>query len=129
MQDSISLDKITDEDGQSRLSQKSIDEVNSKFQATWFMPDYPPLRSRDDVGRAAVEGQVFEYPKIIRRMADPVIPAQQFGIVSFMFLPQPKIIKGEPVYGFYKNRGNHMSVPDAKFEAHELVRTIDSKDL
>ncbi len=56
---------------------------------TWFMPDYPALRSRDDVGKAAVSGQYIEYPQTVRSMTDPGIANQSCGNLSFMIFKEP----------------------------------------
>lgn len=94
---------------------------------SWFLPDYPPLKSDDDVGRAAIEGQIYKYPKVVRQQCDPVIVGQHYGNVSFMLFDTPRISDGKPVYGFMKVRGNHDSQEVAYKDACRIVREIDSK--
>jgi len=97
-------------------------------QPEWFIPDYPPLKSNDLVGRAAVEGQIVTYPKIVRTMTDTPINNQTIGNVSFMLFSEPKKTKnGHPIYGFLKLRGNWNSEPQATFEASKIIREVDSK--
>lgn len=94
----------------------------------WYLPEYPPLKSHDLVGRASVEGQLVTYPKIVRTLADPPINNQTIGNVSFMLFDEPKKTKnGKNMYGFFKLRGVWNGEQQAKFEASKIIREIDSK--
>lgn len=94
----------------------------------WFIPDYPPLKSSDLVGKAAVEGQIVTYPKVVRTTADPPIINQTIGNVSFMLFDQPKKTKsGKPIYGFLKLRGTWNGEQIARAEASKIIREVDSK--
>jgi hypothetical protein len=95
----------------------------------WAIPTYPPLSSDDLVGRAAVEGQIVSYPKIVRTMIDPPIPNQSIGCISYMLFDEPKKAKGseKPVYGFMKLRGNWNNQQQATFESSKIIREVDSK--
>lgn len=93
-----------------------------------IIPDYPPLKSNDLVGRATVEGQLIPYPKIIRTMTDPPVMNQSVGNISFMLFNEPKKTKsGKPIYGFCKLRGNWNGEQQATFEASKIIREVDSK--
>jgi len=95
---------------------------------TWFLPDYPPLNSKDDVAQAAVNGQVVQYPMIARRHVDPPITGQRYGNLSYMLFNTPKLLRdGKHLYGFVKQRGNHESEHVARTDAHRIVRNVDSK--
>lgn len=93
---------------------------------TWLHPDYPPL-GHDNIGRAAVEGQIIEYPSVVRTQVDPPIINQKFGNISFNLFETPKSIKGKPLYGFMKLRGNHESIDSSRIDGSRIVREIDSK--
>jgi hypothetical protein len=95
----------------------------------WAIPSYPPLNSMDLVGKASVEGQLVNYPKVVRTMADPPIQNQSIGCISYMLFDEPKKAKGseKPVYGFMKLRGNWCSQQQATFEASKIIREVDSK--
>jgi hypothetical protein len=94
---------------------------------SWFHPDYPTLKSSDDVGKASVEGQIVEYPQVVRNMVDPSISGQNFGNLSFMLFSEPRMFRGKPIYGYVKIRGNHQDEKSARFDAFRIVREVDSK--
>ena len=99
---------------------------SAKETPTWFKPGYPPL-GYDDVGNAAIEGQSYEYPSVVRRNADPPISNQGFGNLSFMLLDNPRSFRGKPIYGFVKIRGNHFDKESAIHDAHRIIKEVDSK--
>jgi Family of unknown function (DUF5832) len=93
----------------------------------YFDAEYPILKD-DDVGRAAVEGQIVKtYPQVVRKDVDPFISGQKCGNVSFMLFDQPRIFRDKPVYGFMKLRGNWESQEVCFAESKKLVREVDSK--
>jgi hypothetical protein len=98
-----------------------------KETPSWFIADYPPLKSTDDVGKAAIEGQYVEYPKIVRNDNDPVIPNQNFTNISYMLFDIPRRYKNKPIYGFFKVRGTHNSDTACKNDAYRIIREVDSK--
>ena len=93
----------------------------------WFHPDYPPFKSWDNIGKAVVEGQVFEYPQIVRVMADPIIPLQQYCLISFNLFKEPRMFREKPIYGFVKFRGAYPDDNKARFESYKIAREVDSK--
>ena len=95
---------------------------------SYIIPGYPPLKP-DDVGNAAVEGQIYLYPKVVRKMIDPPINSQRYGNLSYMLFDSPREYMGKPLYGYVKLRGNHETVESAKQDAMRLVRDVDSKFL
>lgn len=96
----------------------------------WADASYPPLR-KDNVGRAAVNGQLIPYPKVVRGSSDP-LPRGQDGThsnFSFMILDEPKVTKeGGKIYGFGIIRGHHKTHQLACDDAERLIRTHDSKN-
>lgn len=96
----------------------------------WFNPDYPPLR-KDNVGQAAVNGQVVSYPKVVRDNVDPLPRGQDDHVVnfSFMMLDEPKPTRdGGKLYGMGIIRGHHNSHAAAVRDAERLTRTHDSRN-
>ena len=100
----------------------------TKKSADWLIPNYPPLGFADSIGEAAVKGQIFQYPKVVRTMVDPPLVGQRYGCISFMFFKEPrKLSNGMPVYGYIKLRGNWADESQATFESSKIIREIDSK--
>ncbi len=97
-----------------------------RVRESWFQPGFPELKM-DDVGKAAVNGQFVEYPKIVRGDNDPYIPGQQYGLVSFILFDTPRRFEGKPIYGFVKLRGNYDSSEVAKAKADKIILEFDSK--
>lgn len=91
----------------------------------WLVPGYPALEG--DVGSAAVNGQLVHYPQVVRQQQDPPILNQTMGLVSFMLFKEPQMLKGKPVYGYVKIRGNHASEDAAMNGAHDIIKKVDSK--
>ncbi len=106
--------------GPTTTSKKEIPE--------WFSPDYPPLKSTDNVGKAAVEGQLYYYPKVVRGNVDPAITNQVYANFSFLLFKEPRIAKnGKPVFGFIKSRGNWSTEKMARSSGRKIIREVDSK--
>lgn len=93
---------------------------------TWFNEKYPQLGD-DDIGQAALEGQVVTYPKVVRSNVDPPIVGQTIGALSFMLFKTPRMFRDKPIYGYVKLRGNHNDEKTARFDAYRIVRQVDSK--
>ena len=92
----------------------------------WIVPEYPPLQ-KDLVGQAAVSGQLVKYPSVVRNQTDDPIQGQQVGNVSFVFLSEPKVVKGQTVYGYFKLRGNYRDENEARKAAISVIEKQDSK--
>jgi hypothetical protein len=107
----------------------SSDENNNISKTPeWLIPSYPPIQGHDVVGRACVEGQLINYPKVVRTMTDPPIVGQKMSCISFMLFKEPrKVSNGLPIYGYVKMRGNWADQTQATFEASKIIKDIDSK--
>lgn len=104
------------------------DKTNTNKTPKWLVPGYPQLKSDDPVGKAAVDGQIWYYPKVVRTMTDPPISGQRQSLVSFMLFKEPrKLRNGTPVYGYLKCRGNWADANQSKYEASKIIREVDSK--
>jgi len=100
----------------------------NKPRPPWLVPGYPPLKGDDLVGKAAVEGQLVYYPKVVRSQIDEPINNQTIGCVSLMLFNEPKKMRnGKPVYGFFKLRGNWANHEQMLHESSKIIRTVDSK--
>lgn len=98
----------------------------AEVQSAWLVPDYPPLTG--DVGKAAVNGQILYYPKVVRSQADEPIENQGRGLLSCMILKEPRQTKeGKRIVGFIKLRGNWADDNQATSRASKIVREQDSK--
>lgn len=95
-------------------------------QSQWLVPDYPALTG--EVGKAAVNGQIVYYPKVVRSMVDEPVENQARGLVSFMLPKEPRLTKeGKRIVGFFKLRGNWSDDNQATSRASKIVREQDSK--
>jgi len=66
-----------------------------------------------------------KFPRVDRTYADPPIPMQTIGLISFT--PAKGATPNDKgVFGFAKLRGNYASVLEAKQRAEEIIRRIDS---
>lgn len=102
--------------------------IMSKPSPPWLVPEYPPLKCDDPVGKSSVEGQIVYYPRVVRSQADDPINNQVIGNVSFMLFKEPKKFRnGQPAYGFFKLRGNWASEEQARDQASKIIREKDSR--
>ena len=66
-----------------------------------------------------------KFPRVDRTFADPQIPLQTIGLISF--IPSKGAKPDEKgIYGFAKLRGNFASEMEASQKAEELIRNVDS---
>ena len=66
-----------------------------------------------------------KFPRVDRTYADPLIPMQYIGLVSFV--PAKGAIPNENgVFGFAKLRGNYSNEIDANQRAEYLIKNVDS---
>lgn len=99
---------------------------NSK-KPYWFNPKYPKLSEDDDIGKAALEGQVITYPQVVRQAEDPIISGQEYTSLSFNLLETPVTFRDKKIHGFVKLRGNSSNEETAVKNANKLVLETDSK--
>lgn len=90
---------------------------------------YEPLNGA--IGRAAVNGQIVAYPKIIRSRIDPPIPDQVYCLISFLHFDKEHIAKDRhgketKIKTLVKVRGTFGTENEAIRKAAELVRNVDS---
>lgn len=88
----------------------------------------PPLT--DEQAEAAmatlnVTSYVDKFPMIERQYADPAIPLQQFGLISFV-PSKGATPDADGVFGFAKIRGNFQTKGEANERSEFLIRNVDS---
>jgi len=102
--------------------------MEGKKRTEWLVPDYPPLDYKNAVGEAAVKGQIYHYPKVVRTHIDEPISNQSIGAFSLNLFSEPRTLRnGKVVYGFMKLRGNWGSKDQAVFQSSKIIREVDSK--
>jgi hypothetical protein len=68
---------------------------------------------------------VDKFPMVERQYADPAIPLQQFGLISFV-PSMGATPDADGVFGFAKIRGNYQTKAEANERSEFLIRNIDS---
>ena len=68
---------------------------------------------------------VTKFPRVERQFADPPIPLQTYGLISFVPSKGASPDK-DGVYGFAKVRGNYATSQEASERAEFLIRSVDS---
>lgn len=102
--------------------------MTSEKKESWIVPGYPELKFNDNIGQAAIEGQIYTYPKVARQKQDDYVPGQSYGLVSFMLFDEPKkLSNGEFFSGFMKLRGNYGDDSSAKHKASKIILENDSR--
>jgi len=88
----------------------------------------PPL-SEEQVNEAMVAlnntSFVDKFPRVERQFADPPIPLQTYGLISFVPSKGASPDK-DGVYGFMKMRGNYATQQESNDRAEYLIRNVDS---
>lgn len=88
----------------------------------------PPL-TEEQVNKAietlSVTSYVERFPQVERRFADPPIPQQTIGLISFVPAKGAKPNE-KGIYGFAKLRGNFATDIEANEQAEKIIRTTDS---
>jgi hypothetical protein len=91
-----------------------------------LIPTYPPLTGAE--AEAAVQNQIFYYPKVVRSRSDEPVERQDMGLISFVLLKEMRQTKeGKRLLGFFKLRGNWADENQATNRASGIVRNQDSK--
>ena len=84
----------------------------------------PPL-TVEQTKEAVSELYVPSFPHIERKYADPVIPMQAYGLISFV--PAKGATPNENgIFGFAKLRGNYPTPEECQLHSEELIRNHDS---
>lgn len=88
----------------------------------------PPLTEEETVvamNELVVSDFVNKFPKVERRYADPPVPLQTYGLISF--IPAKGATPNEKgIYGFAKLRGNFATSVETDQHAEKLIKEVDS---
>ncbi len=104
------------------LKQKKMSTSNPIVDST-----YPPLVHAQT--KDAVRDKVATYPEVIRAHRDFPVSEQGYALVSFNLFKEPRVVAGNPCYGFFKVRGNWGTVEMAQVKAAGIMREQDSVNL
>jgi hypothetical protein len=88
----------------------------------------PPLTNEETVeAMNALNMTTFvrKFPSVERRYADPSIPMQNYGLISFV--PAKGATPNEKgIYGFAKLRGNYSTANECAEQSEKIIRNVDS---
>ena len=98
--------------------------MSTPKKPTWHHAGYPPLTG--EVGEAAVNGKLVQYPLVVRDNIDKPVSGQTHGIIAFKLLKTPQQTPKGMVYGLFKLRGNHQSDSTAMSMAGDIIKQQDS---
>jgi hypothetical protein len=101
----------------------------STIEAPWRPDQTAPPLTNDETNEALKElsntAFIAKFPKVERTYADPVIPNQSIGLISFVPAKGAKPNENG-IYGFAKLRGNYANIIESNQRAEFLIRNIDS---
>ena len=107
----------------------SPEDRTSTPEAPWRPNQSAPALTPTETDEALKElsniSFVSKFPKVERTYADPVIPNQNIGLISFVPAKGAKPNE-HGIYGFAKLRGNYSSTIESNQRAEFLIRNVDS---
>lgn len=113
-----------------QLKESSLTTPEDRDRKYKWLPEltFPPLDIEE--GNKAVKQMsnmkfIETFPKVDRTYADPAIPLQQYGLISFV--PAKGATPNEKgIFGFAKIRGNFGTLIESQQRAEHLIRNVDS---
>jgi len=113
-----------------QLKESSLTTPEDRDRKYKWLPELtvPPLTIEE--GNEAVKETsdmefIKKFPKTDRTYADPAIPLQNFGLISF--IPAKGATPNEKgIFGFAKIRGNYGTLIESQQRAEHLIRNVDS---
>lgn len=101
------------------------DRGDGIFRANVGAPALTEDQATEALKELVIDANITKFPKVERAFADPAIPLQVYGLVSFV--PSKGAVPDKDgVYGMMKIRGNFATVPEADERAEFLIRNVDS---
>jgi uncharacterized protein DUF5832 len=92
----------------------------------WFDPKAPKL-TKEELNTASKD-LLLRYRRRVTKNRDPPISNQVFGGIAFNLFREPRHLKnGQPVYGFFKLRGNFGDIESVEKQGAKIIRSVDSK--
>ena len=108
----------------SLTSPEDRDRIN-KWRPEQSAPDLTSEQSELAFNELNNTSFTDKFPRVDRTYADPIIPMQYIGLISFV--PAKGATPNENgVFGFAKLRGNYSNEIDANQRAEYLIRNVDS---
>jgi len=108
----------------SLTSPEDRDRIN-KWRPEQGAPDLTAEQTESAFNELNNTSFVDKFPRVDRTYADPIIPMQYIGLISFV--PAKGATPNENgVFGFAKLRGNYSNEIDANQRAEYLIRNVDS---
>lgn len=110
---------------ESSLTAPEDRDLNNKWRPDQSQPPLTNEQATEALKELNVTSFTERFPTVDRTYADPAIPLQHIGLVSF--IPAKGATPNENgIYGFAKIRGNYASALEADQRAEYLIRNVDS---
>lgn len=103
----------------------TADRGDGKYRSDVGAPPLTEEQVNEAMNALNETSLVDKFPRVERQFADPPIPLQTFGLVSFVPSKGATPDK-DGVYGFMKMRGNYATQQEASERAEYLIRNVDS---
>ena len=108
----------------------SLTAPSDRDRENRWRPDQGAAALTEEEVKSAVEtldntSFISKFPRVDRTYADPPVPLQTFGLVSFT-PAKGATPNSSGVFGFAKLRGNYATQLEAKQRAEAIIRNIDS---
>lgn len=122
--------KINNQEHPEWVKENSLTAPEDRDRVNRWRPEQgAPKLTEDEVNAAMNELPVHDFinkfPRVDRTYADPPIPIQTFGLVSFVPAKGATPNKNG-VYGFAKLRGNYGTLQEVEQQEENIIRNVDS---
>jgi hypothetical protein len=113
-----------------QMKESSLTSPSDRDKNYKWLPEqhYPPLdieETKNASDELSDTHFIRKFPKVDRTYADPAIPMQTYGLISF--IPSKGAKPDEKgIYGFAKLRGNYHTLIESQQRAEFLIRNVDS---
>jgi hypothetical protein len=101
------------------------DRGDGKYKSDVAAPPLTDEQAESALAALSDTSFVTKFPRLERQFADPPIPLQTYGLLSFVPSKGASPDK-DGVYGFMKVRGNYATSQEASERAEFLIRNVDS---
>lgn len=101
------------------------DRGDGKYKSDVGAPPLTDEQTESAVQALSDTSFVDKFPRVERQYADPPIPLQTYGLISFVPSKGATPDK-DGVYGFAKIRGNYATTQESSERAEFLIRNVDS---
>lgn len=110
---------------ESSLTAPEDRDLNNKWRPQVNEPSLSKEETEIALKELNITSFTDKFPRVDRTYADPVIPLQTYGLISF--IPAKGATPNEKgIYGFAKLRGNYGSELEANQRAEYLISNVDS---